>query len=273
MCPVEWATTDGRRAEQAQNSVESCWVCSWDRAYGANGPNYGRNVHAFISYAHEDRAAAESIHRELSKAGIPLWLDVLDLGPGNNWRLGIADAIEQSFAFVALISSNSVTKTGYVQKELALALEQLALRPPRATYIIPVRLDEARPEHPQLRDVQWVDYFENADLALTRVAGALREQVPPPASSERTVGATTADARGNVISAQVLICFSYSTEFADGRAVVEAFAGVGRVELLFGLYDASVHFRGPYSALMPLIQALSNHPDIEVAMTLVAAST
>ncbi len=48
-------------------------------------------------------------------------MDRKDILIGQNWQL----AIQKSSYFLALLSSNSVSKAGYVQKELRMALDKV----------------------------------------------------------------------------------------------------------------------------------------------------
>ncbi len=127
----------------------------------------------FISYAREDRDTAERLYRDLKTAGLSPWLDVIDLLPGMHWKSAIKEAIEESRHVLALMSSNSVSKKGYVQKEVRLALEVLEEHPPGHIYVIPARLDECKP-HPALADLHWVDLFPSYDDALGKIRTAIR---------------------------------------------------------------------------------------------------
>jgi hypothetical protein len=82
-------------------------------------------VRPFISYAREDRAVALQIYRDLSALGARPWIDVEDLLGGQEWKRAITHAISESSHFIALISAKSVSKQGFVQKELRQALDLL----------------------------------------------------------------------------------------------------------------------------------------------------
>jgi len=127
----------------------------------------------FISYAHEDHAAATQLYGDLRAMGAQPWFDIVDLLPGQEWELAIRDALGSATHFVALISRRSVTKSGYVQKELRQALSALELFPPGHIFLIPVRLDPVEPLHDQLRKLQWVDLFEDRTAALEKIARSL----------------------------------------------------------------------------------------------------
>lgn len=72
----------------------------------------------FISYAREDITYARKMFHDLARASYEPWLDCESLLPGQRWEPTIEQAIRESRYFVALISSRSSVKRGYVQKEI-----------------------------------------------------------------------------------------------------------------------------------------------------------
>lgn len=113
----------------------------------------------FISYAKEDQIVAKKLYRHLKEAGLEAWLDSEDLIPGQRWKYEIKKAISNCDYFVALLSSNSVNKRGYVQKELKIALDVLDTFPPSDIFLIPVRLDDCQPTDERLSEIHRVDLF------------------------------------------------------------------------------------------------------------------
>lgn len=79
----------------------------------------------FISYAREDSAMARRLYGDLAASGHTPWLDSENLLPGERWRRAIQLAIKESDYFLALLSSSSVSKRGFVQKEVLAAIEVL----------------------------------------------------------------------------------------------------------------------------------------------------
>lgn len=113
----------------------------------------------FISYAKEDITAARHLYRDLLEAGFQPWLDVIDLLPGQKFDSEIRKAIKNCLYFVALVSSNSIEKRGYVQKEIKEALEVLETIPESHVFLIPARLDNSEPVNDKLHSLHWVDMF------------------------------------------------------------------------------------------------------------------
>jgi hypothetical protein len=123
----------------------------------------------FLSYAREDEEIAAKLYHDLSDAGLSIWFDKISLRPGQRWKPTIKKAIRECRHFIALLSSNSVSKKGYVQKELYEALEILDEYPESETFIIPVRMENCEPSHSRLRDLQWVDLFPSYQKGITEL--------------------------------------------------------------------------------------------------------
>ena len=122
------------------------------------GP-YQYNARIFISYAKEDSLEAKAIYETLKQNKFMVWIDKERLLPGQDWDLEIQRAIEECNFFLACMSTNSVSKEGYVQKELKRALDILDKQPEGSIYLLPVRLDECRVPK-KFEKLQWCNYFE-----------------------------------------------------------------------------------------------------------------
>lgn len=138
--------------------------------------------HAFISYVHEDSPEIKRLARNLENAGVRVWLDTKKLEPGQDWPTEIRRAItEDALAFIACFSERSLSRTTtYQNEELIIAIEQLRIRNPRDSWLIPVRLSDC--EIPDLsigagrtlRNLQRVDLFgEQADENTARLVIAV----------------------------------------------------------------------------------------------------
>jgi len=131
----------------------------------------------FLSYAREDIAAVRDLHARLRSDGFRVWLDLEDVLPGQLWESAIYAAIQDSRACVIVLSSNAVTKTGYVQKEIRTALEMAELMPEGRVFIIPVRL-AACDVPSRLKRWQWVDLYD--DGGYERLKRSLRKHLASP---------------------------------------------------------------------------------------------
>ncbi|KST67302.1 toll/interleukin-1 receptor domain-containing protein [Mastigocoleus testarum] len=130
-----------------------------------------KHIQIFLAHANEDKPEVEKIYKHLENKGYKPWMDKKDLLPGQNWREETPKAIKQSQIFIAFFSQISVSKQGYMQKELRLALNHYAQMPPGKIFLIPLKLDDCEipplqlPElGMNLQDLHWLDYRESDAL-------------------------------------------------------------------------------------------------------------
>lgn len=124
----------------------------------------------FISYASENINSARKLYNEFKLSPeIEPWFDKECLLPGMKWHPAIRKAIRESNYFIALFSSKSIKKRGYVQNEIKEALDILREFPEDQIYFIPIRLDECSIHYESLREIQYVDFFPNWNDGLQRV--------------------------------------------------------------------------------------------------------
>ncbi len=150
----------------------------------------------FLAHASEDKPRARKLYDDLKARGFDPWLDAVDLMPGQIWKAEIPKAIRQAEMFLACLSSRSIEKRGYVQREFREALSAFAERPPGSIYLIPVRLDDCVvPDLDipdlglKLRDIQWVDLWEEGafDRLVATIEHAFASVVLPEISSEEVL--------------------------------------------------------------------------------------
>jgi len=85
--------------------------------------NWNKTI--FLAHASEDKEYVRRLYKELKDNGLEPWLDEVNLLPGVRWDDEIKEAIKKSRFFLACLSKHSVSKNGYVQKELRTALAEL----------------------------------------------------------------------------------------------------------------------------------------------------
>ena len=129
----------------------------------------------FLCHSSDDKSAVRALHQRLIEDGVRPWLDQEDLLPGQDWNMEIRRAVRNSHVVIVCLSERSITKAGYVQKEIREALDVADEQPEGTIFIIPLRLEECDvPE--RLRRWQWVDYFEpNGHERLIRALRARAE--------------------------------------------------------------------------------------------------
>lgn len=141
----------------------------------------------FISYASEDRVKCEQLYRDLRAEGYDTWIDSQNLVAGSNWSIEIKKAIRKSQYVIVVLSSNSVSKRGYIQKEIREALDVLDEFPESETYIIPVRLERCEEGFERLKSIQRVDMFPNWGDGIARITKALKRRNLDPVESVNPV--------------------------------------------------------------------------------------
>lgn len=115
-----------------------------------------RSLKIFVCHASDDKPRVRGLCHELSARGIDVWFDEEKLLPGQNWRLEIQRALRTVDAVVVCLSAASVSKTGYVQKEIKEALDIADEQPEGSIFVIPVRLEPCEVPD-RLADYHWVD--------------------------------------------------------------------------------------------------------------------
>jgi len=118
-----------------------------------------RPLRVFLCHASGDKPKVRELYRRLLAEGLDIWLDEAKLLPGQNWRVEIPKAVRNSDVVIVCLSQGSVSKEGYVQKEIKFALDIADEKPDGTIFIIPLRLDECEvPE--RLGDLHWVNWFD-----------------------------------------------------------------------------------------------------------------
>ena len=138
-------------------------------------------VQIFLAHANEEKEQVRQLYQKLKQEGYSPWLDEEDLLPGQLWGEEIPKAIKSSDFFIACLSKQSITKTGYIQKEFRLALNSCAERPQGHIYLIPLKFSDCEIPNLQqeeygiaLRNYQWLDYYKSDGF--TRLIRAIEHQ-------------------------------------------------------------------------------------------------
>ncbi len=130
----------------------------------------------FLCHASQDKPIVRDLYQRLSaERWIDPWLDEENILAGQEWEYEIEKAVESADVVIVLLSSVSVNKEGYIQKEIRYALD-IALEKPEGTiFIIPLRLDNCAVPR-KIKHWQYVDYFpsERLDWAYKKILDSLR---------------------------------------------------------------------------------------------------
>jgi CheY-like chemotaxis protein len=138
--------------------------------------------HVFISYRSVDFGlGVNKIVDCLEKNGISVWIDRENLMPGQDWQIAIRNAIEEGMLFLACFSSNYWSKTNnYMNEELNIAIDQLRKMPDDQIWFIPVKLENCKIPHFDIRQnktlasKQFVKLYEEWDLGMNKIIKTIR---------------------------------------------------------------------------------------------------
>lgn len=137
----------------------------------------------FLCHASEDKPMVRKLYERLYEDAFLPWLDSEDLLPGQDWDYEIRNAVRASDAVLVCLSGHATQKSGYVQKEIAHALDAAEEKPEATIFIIPVLLEPCTIPT-RLRKWQWVDLgtekgYEKLLLALKSRAKQLGLTITP----------------------------------------------------------------------------------------------
>src|SRR5438270_7379352 len=101
-----------------------------------------RRLRVFLCHSSGDKPIVRKLYQQLQSEGIDPWLDEESLLPGQNWEQEIRKAVRDSDIVLVCLSPGSISKTGFVQKEIKFALDVADEQPEGTIFLIPVRLEE-----------------------------------------------------------------------------------------------------------------------------------
>jgi uncharacterized protein len=124
-------------------------------------------IAAFFSYSRDDSAFVVRLAADLKAAGANVWLDQLDIIPGQRWDRAIEDALKNCPSLIVILSPISVNSTN-VMDEVSFALEE------QKTVIPVIYKDCAIPF--RLRRLQHVDFKQDYAHGLNELLKVLVPQ-------------------------------------------------------------------------------------------------
>ena len=121
----------------------------------------------FLAHASEDTEQVIELYDRLAEQGYQSWLEVKELLAGQDWRVEIPKAIDNSEFLILCLSQTSVKKQRYREQKLLLALNQYAQKTLGTILLVPIKLDNCQVpdwELPQLgvnlQDIKWLNYWQ-----------------------------------------------------------------------------------------------------------------
>lgn len=136
------------------------------------------SVKLFISYASEDIEKADLIYSELKEMPeVEPWLDKYNLLPGMDWEFEIMNVLDECRFVIILFSNNSVSKTGFIQKEIKEVLSNLDNYPVGKIYIIPVKIDECEIRDRKIKKIQWVNLYDDWSGGIEKIKLTIQREL------------------------------------------------------------------------------------------------
>ncbi len=130
--------------------------------------NVTRDV--FISYSHEDKAAADAVCAKLEEYEMRCWIAPRDVVPGAEWAGSIIHAINNTRVMV-LVFSSSANNSHQIRKEVERAAN-------KGIFIVPLRIEDVAPTESLeyfMSNVHWLDALTPPfDKHLISLAGTVK---------------------------------------------------------------------------------------------------
>ena len=115
-------------------------------------------LNVFLCHSSSDKAVVRNLYRKLKQDAIDPWLDEEKIPPGQNWESEINSAVRNCDAVIVCLSRSSITKEGYVQKEIRIVLNLAGEKPEGVIFLIPLKLEECEVPD-KLRPYHWATLF------------------------------------------------------------------------------------------------------------------
>jgi hypothetical protein len=124
-----------------------------------NNPTPIRRLRVFLCHSSADKPIVRALYKRLLAEGADPWLDEENLLPGQNWELEIRKAVRNSDIVIVCLSSSSINKAGFVQKEITFVLDVADQQPEGTIFLIPLKLEKCSSPD-RLSRWHWVNFFE-----------------------------------------------------------------------------------------------------------------
>ena len=132
----------------------------------------------FISYSRVDSDFVLRLAKDLRNAGIPIWLDQIDIVAGSRWDQAIETALASCSAFIVALSPESIASVN-VMDEVSFALDE-------KKSIFPVLIKPCKVPF-RLRRLQAIDFGPGYDSGIAQLLTALRSESPSAPRLEKPV--------------------------------------------------------------------------------------
>ncbi len=138
-----------------------------------------RRLRVFLCHSSQDKPIVRDLYQRLNAEGwIDPWLDEEKLLPGQEWGVEIEKAVENTDVAIVCLSKESVSKAGYLQRELRKVLDIADEKPEGTIFVIPVRLNMCEVPR-RMSSWEYVDFFPKAQRtkAFNRILKSLKQRL------------------------------------------------------------------------------------------------
>lgn len=124
----------------------------------------------FLSYARADSEFALRLAQDLRSAGVALWVDQIDLQPGDTWDRKVEEALQNSAGLLVILSPSSLASRS-VMDEVSFALDE-------GKSVFPVLYQKCQIPF-RLRRLQYTDFTSDYSSGLSKLIRALGRKEKP----------------------------------------------------------------------------------------------
>ncbi len=121
----------------------------------------------FFSYSRADSDFVLKLAKDMRSAGANLWIDQLDIAPGDRWDRAVEEALGAAPCLAVILSPELVVSQN-VMDEVSLAFDE-------QKKILPILFRKCNIPF-RLRRLQYVDFTANYDAGLAELLGAIKVQ-------------------------------------------------------------------------------------------------
>jgi hypothetical protein len=166
---VDVACIEGRQAVYVRDPESMGWAAPVLYGQVSDGAIFSANpapvprLSVFLCHSSSDKDFVRMLYGRLTTDGYDVWLGEEKILPGKAWEPEINRALRNSHVIIVCLSKSSITKAGFVQKEVAIAIDLLQQQPEDSIYLIPAKIEDCgTPE--RLRHLQFVRIDEEVAI-------------------------------------------------------------------------------------------------------------
>lgn len=116
-------------------------------------------IRVFLCHSSMDKAIVRELFSRLSRCFVDTWFDEKSLLGGEDWEGEIRKELKRSDIVIVCLSRQSISRPGFLQKEIRYALDRAEEMPEGSIFIIPLVLEKCDvPE--RFQKWHWIDYTQ-----------------------------------------------------------------------------------------------------------------